>query len=84
MVLVDTGCMQSLACRQCSQEWKEKETRVLTVAGSTLKSCGVGVVELSMGTTLSIIVEVLIVDGKLLGFDLLLGLDTIKLLGGYL
>ena len=58
------------------------QTCMLTVGRSTLKSCGVGVVELSMGTMLPITVEVLIVDGELLGFDLLLGLDAIKLLGG--
>ena len=34
-----------------------------------------------MSTKLPIAMEVLIVDGELLGFDLLLGLNTIKLLG---
>ena len=51
-----------------------------TVGGSTLKSCGLGGVELSVGTTFPIAVEVLIVNGKLLGIDLLLGLGAIKLL----
>ena len=55
---------------------------MLMVGRSTLKSCGAGIVELSMGTTIPIAVEVLIVDGELHGFDLLLGLDAIKLLGG--
>ena len=77
MALVDPGCMLSLARRQCCQEWKQKETCVLMVGGSTLKSCGVGVVELSVGTMLPIAVEVSIVDGELLGFDLLLGLDAV-------
>ena len=82
MALVDTGCMQLLARRQCCLEWKQKETRVLTVGGSTLKSYGVGVAKLSMGTMLPVTVKVLIVDGELLGFDLLLCLDAIRLLGG--
>ena len=62
MTLVNTDCTQSLACTQYCWEWKRKETRVLTLGGNTLKSCGVGVVELSVGTTLSIAVEVLVVD----------------------
>ena len=74
--------MQSLGHGQCCREWKQKETRVLTVGGSTLKSCGVGVVELCVGTTFPIAVEVLVVNGKLLGIDLLLGLGVIKLLRG--
>ena len=82
MALVDTGCMQSLALRQCCRKWKQKEAHVLTVGGSTLKSCGVGIVELSLGTMLPIAMKVLIVDRELLGFDLLLGLEAIKLLGG--
>jgi len=55
---------------------------VLTVGGSTLKCCGVGTVRLGVGNRPSINVEVLIVDGELLGLDLLLGLDAIKQLGG--
>ena len=50
--------------------------------GITLKSYGVGVVKLSVGTMLPIAVEVLIVDGELHGFDLLLGLEAIKHFGG--
>ena len=42
---------------------------MIAVDGSTLKSCGFGVVELSVGTILPIIVEVLIVDEELLRFD---------------
>ena len=59
-------------------EWKQKETHMFMVVGNTLKSCGVRVLKLSMGTTLPIAVEVLIVDGELLGFDLLLGLNAIN------
>ena len=55
---------------------------MLTVCESTHKSYGVRVIELNVGTMLSITVEVLIVDGKFLRFDLLFGLDTIKLIKG--
>ena len=53
---------------------------MLTVGGSTLKNCGVGVVELTLRSTLPIAMQVWIVDRELLGFDLLLALDAIQLL----
>ena len=50
--------------------WRQKEVGVLTAADRALKYHGYGK-----------IVEVLVVDGKLLGCDLLLGIDVIKELG---
>ena len=55
---------------------------VLTVGKGALRCCGVGYVQLDIGSGCPIDVEVLVADGKLLGFDLLLGFDIIKKLGG--
>ena len=55
---------------------------VFTVGEGTLRCYGVGRVKLDIGSGHPIDVEVLAVDRKLLGFDLLLGFDIIKKLGG--
>ena len=55
---------------------------IFTVDEGTLRCCGVGRIQLDVGSRCPIDVEVLVVDGKLLGFDLLLGFDIIKKLGG--
>ena len=55
---------------------------VFTVCEGALRCCGVGCVQLDIGSGYPIDVEVLGADRKLLGFDLLLGFDIIKKLGG--
>lgn len=44
--------------------------------------CGVSVVHISIGNGSPVAVTVLVVDGELLGYDLLLGMDAITQLGG--
>ena len=44
--------------------------------------CGIRLVHVSIGTKHAFTIEPLVVGGHLLGFDLFLGLDTIKQLGG--
>lgn len=51
------------------------------IAGTSNVCCGVGVVTISMNKGDSAKVYVLAAHGKLLGFDLLLGIDVIKALG---
>ena len=70
--------MSKAVCRR----WEPKIVEVLTADGNTLKCCGVGKVELAVGRLHPMTTEVLVVDGQLLGFDLLLGIDTITELGG--
>ena len=55
---------------------------VFSVGEGALRCYGVGRVQLDVGSGCPIDVEVLVTDGKLLGFDLLLGFDIIKKLGG--
>ena len=54
---------------------------VLTADGRTLKCRGYGKIKLGLERTRVVIVEVLFVDGRLLGFDLFQGTDAIKELG---
>ena len=55
---------------------------VFTVSEGALRCCGIGCVQLHVGSRCHIDVEVLVADGKLWGFDLLLGFDIIKKQGG--
>ena len=55
---------------------------IFTVGEGALRFYGIGCVQLDIGSGCPIDVEVLVADGKLLGFDLLLGFDIIKKLRG--
>ena len=44
--------------------------------------CGESVVQIGIGNGPSVTVRALVVDGDLLGYDLLLGLNAIRQLGG--
>ena len=74
--LVDTGCTQTLVRKACCNAW-EKKVPVLTVGGGSLVCCGESVVD---GPPVA--VQALVVDGELLGYDLLLGMYSITQLGG--
>lgn len=55
---------------------------VLTVNGETLRSNGVGTITLAVDNVGPVKVDVVVVDSPLLGFDMLIGMDAIKMLGG--
>ena len=59
--------------------WKEKGVRVTTISGETQTCCGVGAVNIRTRTGNSANIEAL---KKPLSFDLLLGYDAIRALGG--
>ena len=44
--------------------------------------CGESVIQIGIGNGPSVAIQALIVDGYLLGYDLLLGLNAIRQLGG--
>ena len=58
------------------------EVGVLTTNRKILKCHGYGKIKLGLDGARPVIVEVLLRDEQLLGFDLLLGIDAIKELGG--
>ena len=55
---------------------------VMTIGGMSRPCCGDGMVTESTEEGSSAKISVLVVRGKQLGFDLLLGIDAIKALGG--
>lgn len=73
-VLVDTGCSRSLVSRMLCHSWKRKEVDVLTevdmITDVTLRCCGFGVIQVGVSDRLPIDVVVLVVDRKLLEYDL--------------
>ena len=82
LALLDTDCSWLLVTRALCQSWEKKKVDVFTAGEGALRCCGVGHVQLDVGSGCPIDVEVLVTDRKLLGFDLLLGFDIIKKLGG--
>ena len=58
------------------------KAEVLTVDGKSMKSRGVTSVNLRVDKRTPVVVDILTMDGDLLGFDLLLRFDVICLLGG--
>ena len=80
--LLDTGCSRPLVNRALCYSWEKKKVDVFTVGEGALRCCGIGCVQLDVGSGCPIDVEVLVADEKLLGFDMLLGFDIIKKLGG--
>ena len=55
---------------------------MLTVGGGLLVCCGESVDHISIGNRPPVAIQALVVDGELLGYDLLLGMDSIMQLGG--
>ena len=55
---------------------------VMTIGGMSRPCCGDGMITVSLEEGSSAKISVLVVRGKLLGFDLLLGINAIKALGG--
>ena len=80
--LLDSGCSRTIVFAGLCRTWKEKGVRVTTISGETRTCCGVGAVNIRTRTGNSADVEALVALKKPLSFDLLLGYDTIRALGG--
>ena len=80
--LMDTGCTQTLVRKPCCQTWKKKQVPLMVVGGNSSMCCGESVVQIGIGNGPSVAVRALVVDEALFGYDLLLGLNAIRQLGG--
>ena len=80
--LIDSGCSQTLVSKAVCRFWKRKSAGVLTADGRTLNCRGYGKIKVEVDRVPAVEIEALVVDKQLLDFDLLLGIDAIKLLGG--
>ena len=75
-------CSQTLVSKAMCCFWKRKSAGVLTADGRTLNCRGYGKIKVEVGQVPAVDIEALVVDKQLLGFNLLLGIDAIKELGG--
>ena len=80
--LIGSGCTRSLVRSSVCCPLSEHKTVVLTVDGKNMTSKGVTSVNLRVDKRTPVVVDMLAMDGDLLGFDLMLVLDVIRLLGG--
>ena len=82
MALIDSGCSQTLVSKATCSFRKQKSAGVLTVNGRTLNCRGYSKIKVEVGQVPAVDIEALAVDKQLLGFNLLLGINAIKELGG--
>ena len=80
--LIKSDCSQTLVRKAECRFWKWKSAGVLTPNGRTLNCQGYGKIKVEVGQVPAVDIEALVVDKELLGFDLLLGINAIKELGG--
>ena len=82
MAQVDSGCSRSLVTESVCNHWSGQASDVLTVDGKTFRSNGIGTITLTADNVSPVKADVLVVNSSLLGFDMLLGMDIIRMLGG--
>lgn len=76
--LVNTGYPKTVKSKWLCCQWRCQNIKVLTADGKILICHGTSQVELVLGCMNPLHLEILVVEGNLLGFDLLLGSDNIK------
>ena len=82
MILMDSGCSQSLMIELVCNSWSLQASDVLTVDGKTLPGDGVGTIMLAVDNISPVKADVLVVKSSLFGFNMLIGMDIIRMLGG--
>ena len=81
IVLVDSGCTSSVVSRMLCRPEVWKHTAILIAGRKCLLSHGIGSITLTVTNRNPLKTNVLVVNSKPLGFNLLLGMDVIKKLG---
>ena len=79
MALVDSACSLSLVTGSVCTPRSRQASDVMTVDGKTLRGNGIGTVTLAEDNVSPVKADVLVVDSSLLGFDMLIGMDIIKI-----
>ena len=82
IVLVDSGCSSSVVSGMLCRPEVWKSTAILTAGRKCLLSHGVGSISLTVTNRNPLKTNMLVVNSKPLGFNLLLGMDVIKKLSG--
>ena len=80
--LVDTGCTENLVHKSVCRVWRPRRTAVTSMSGDPFFASGVGKVLLSTCSGQSAEVNVLVLDEKPMGIEMVLGVPSISALGG--
>ncbi|CAE1289280.1 unnamed protein product [Acanthosepion pharaonis] len=80
--LVDTGCSRSIVSADRCVTWNSQQIEIRTIDGVSRACCGVGTVSVLTDGGSHAKVDVLVARQRPLGYDLLLGIDAIRALGG--
>lgn len=78
MALVDTVYSKTLMSKWVCHQSRCQNIEVLTIDGKILRYHGTSQVEPTVGHMHPLHLEIQVVEGKLLGFDLTQGFDAIK------
>ena len=81
IALVDSGCSSSVVSGMLCRSEVRKSTAILTAGRKCLLNHGVGSITLTVTNRNPLKMNMLVVNSKPLGFNLLLGMDVIKKLG---
>ena len=79
---LDSGCSRILASHEVCRRWHPRDIWVITTSDNMLQCEGVGSIELTVRHLQPLTLDVLVTSRRVLGFDVLLGFDAIKKLGG--
>ena len=82
MELVNSGCSRSLVTKSVCNPWSRQASDVLTVDDKTLRGNGIRTIMLAVDDVSPVKADVLVVNSSLWGFDMLIGMDVIRMLGG--
>ena len=80
--LVDTGCTDTIVHVDCCKEWRPHRVPITTMSGDRLCCRGVGRVSVRLPDGHEAQLEVLVVEEKPMGVDVVLGMTGITSLGG--
>ncbi|XP_037069745.1 uncharacterized protein LOC119091199, partial [Pollicipes pollicipes] len=80
-VLVDTGCTDTLVHAGHCAQWTPRMVQMATINGQELRCCGTGSIVINT-TDRRVTLEVLVVPGRPLCVDVVLGMNGITALGG--
>ena len=81
-VLVDTGCTDNIVAAKCCSQWQRQKVDVFTMNGDRVPCCGIGQVCLEASPGRRTWVDVLVMEGRPMGHDMILGMNGISSLGG--
>ena len=80
--LVDTGCTDNIVYEACCAQWQPRAVKVTTMTGDMFRCNGTGSVDVMTADGQRARMEVLVVDKRPLGVELILGMSGIARLGG--